>query len=112
MIAAVANSASSGDEVKEFDWSHFKYDKILSNNASRKSIFLLGKCFELPAIVILEKQSFTGEQFTSSDENESFQQNSCLEKIFKNDIYENCICWADARVNCKYLLNFVIKLLT
>lgn len=102
MIEAVDNSASSGDDVQEFDWKHFKFEKILSNNASRKIVFILGTCFGRHAIVILDKQAFTEEQFTSNEEHENFIQNSCLEKIFKNDIYENCICWADSKVNCKF----------
>lgn len=101
MIAAVDNKANSGGDLQEFDWMQFKFEKILQNNASRKNVFILGSCFEKPAIVILEKQAFTEDQFTSSEENKNFLQNSCLEKIFKNDIYENCICHADARVNCK-----------
>lgn len=101
MIAAVDNSTHSAGDIKEFDWNEFKFEKILSNNATRKCVFILGSCFGKPAIVILEKQAFTEDQFTSTSENESFLQNSSLEKIFKNDIYENCICWADARVNCK-----------
>lgn len=101
MIASVDNSTNSGGDMQEFDWQQFKFEKILSNNASRKNVFILGNCFEKPAIVILEKQAFTEEQFTSTEEHENFIQNSCLEQIFKNDIYQNCICWADAKVNCK-----------
>lgn len=101
MIAAVDNSASSGGDMQEFDWQQFKFEKILSNNASRKVVFILGSCHGKPAIVTLDKQAFTEEQFNSNEEHENFLQNSCLEKIFKNDIYENCICWADAKVNCK-----------
>lgn len=101
MIASIDKSESTGNNAKEFDWKQFKFEKFLSNNASRKCVFILGSCFDHPAIVILEKQAFTTEQFTSNEENENFLQNSVLEKIFKNDIYENCICWADAKVNCK-----------
>lgn len=105
MIASIENDTSSGGDTKEFDWTQFKFEKILSNIASRKSVFLLGNCHEQPAIVILEKQAFTEEQFTSQEEHESFLKNSILEKIFKNDIYENCICWADAKVNCKFKMH-------
>jgi hypothetical protein len=102
MIAAVDNSLNNAGDMKEFDWQQFKFEKILSNNSSRKSIFILGSCFEKPAIVILEKQAFTEEQFTSNEKHENFLQNSYIEKIFKNDIYENCLCWADAKVNRKF----------
>lgn len=102
MIATVDKSDGLGSDMSDFDYTQFKFEKILTNNASRKTVFILGKCHEKPAIVILEKQAFTEKEFTSEEENENFLKNSVLETTFKNDIYENAVCWADARVNRKF----------
>ncbi|KAG5677637.1 hypothetical protein PVAND_007378 [Polypedilum vanderplanki] len=99
MSESEVNSVISEANLKEFDWDHFKYERILSNNSSRKVVFILGSCFEMPAIVILEKISFTQEQFTTENDKENFIRNSKLEKIFKNDIYENNYCIVDANLN-------------
>jgi hypothetical protein len=43
--------------LDKFEWKEFKFEKILANNASRKVVFVLGNCYEKPAIIILEKQA-------------------------------------------------------
>lgn len=96
-------------EVKEeFEWKDFQFEKILSNNASRKLVFILGNCYEKPAIVILEKIAFSEEIFTTDNDENNLVRNSKLEKIFKNDIYENCFCLADVKLNSKLIINSLI----
>lgn len=89
--------------VEPFDWKEFKFEKILSNNASRKVVFILGSCYEKPAIVILEKQAFTEELFSNDKDEDNLIRNSKLEVIFKNDIYENYFCLADVKLNSKLM---------
>jgi hypothetical protein len=92
------------NSVPDFNWKEFKYEKLLSNNSNRKVVFILGSCFEKPAIVILEKISFTEEQFSSEKDEDNLIRNSQIEKIFKNDIYENSFCVASANLNSKFHL--------
>lgn len=94
------------NNMQSFDWKEFKFEKILSNNASRKVVFILGSCYEKPAIVILEKQAFTDELFSSDKDEDNLIRNSKLELIFKNDIYENFFCLADVKLNSKLIHNY------
>lgn len=87
--------------LQSFEWKEFKFEKILSNNSARKVVFVLGTCNEKPAIVILEKLSFTEELFASENDEDNFIRNSVMASIFKNDIYENCFCLADMKLNSK-----------
>lgn len=87
--------------MQSFDWKEFKFDRILSNNAARKICVVFGFCFKEAAIVILEKQAFTDEQLSSKKDEDNFIRNSKLEIIFKNDIYQNCFCLADVKLNSK-----------
>ncbi|CAG9800339.1 unnamed protein product [Chironomus riparius] len=84
---------------QSFSLDDFVYERLLSNNANRKVIFVLGRCFNLPAIVILEKIAFTEEQFSGTDDKSTILKNSSLEKIMENDIYQNNFCRVDSDLN-------------
>jgi hypothetical protein len=101
MADNVDNVEKSESLVKSFDWKEFKYEKILSNNSTRKLIAILGNINEEPAVVILEKLAFTEELFTSDQEDENLLMSAEIENIFKNDIYENNFCVVNSKLNSK-----------
>lgn len=89
-------------DEKPFDLKEFQFEKVLSNNSSRKVVVVLGKCYEMPAIIILEKVAFTEDIFSSKNDDDNLIKNSELEKIFHNDIYQNSFCILNAKLNSKF----------
>lgn len=97
--------------TKNFNLKKFDVSRILFNDATRKTIGLLGKfpylSEEDQAIVIFEKLAFTDESFQveetrDQDENtKSFLSTvQDLKEIFKNDIYGNHFCYLEPELNC------------
>lgn len=77
--------------------SSFVINRILSNNAQRKTVFVEG-VFEGKdgkAVLVLEKQAFN-DTFLSS-----LSHSSDLQGQFVNDVYGNYECYADPKINCK-----------
>lgn len=98
--------------TKNFNLKNFNVSKILFNDATRKTICLLGTFPYLSeqdqAIVILEKIAFKEEGFIPIEKTDNGDENTKsflstvqdLKELFKNDIYGNHFCYLDPELNC------------
>ena len=100
-----------------YNLKKFKITRILFNDATRKTIGLLGTFPYLSeddqAIIVFEKLAFTDESFElAGKEKTESEDSNCkqflssvqdLKEIFKNDIYGNHFCYLDSDINCKFL---------
>lgn len=125
-VAAASSSAGSEQSSHTFKLANFEPFRILNNNASHKTVTLLGYFCDLSrdsyAIVVLEKTAFAehllrnssltttanfddklekseSELRTSSQEQSFFSSKSVLRTEFLNDIYGNFLCVTDPEIN-------------
>jgi hypothetical protein len=91
--------------LNELKLKDFVFDRVLSANQSRKTIFVLGKFSNLSetnqAIVTIESIGFTEEQF--KDDESSLLKHIELELDLVNDIYVNCFGYTEKQFNSKSL---------
>lgn len=87
------------------DVKDFKLLEILSNDAARKKIVLLGTISseESKMILFIEKVEFSEETFKTEDVDEKFLKHIALEVQMANDIYADFIGLIDPRFNSKFL---------
>ncbi|CAM6031324.1 unnamed protein product, partial [Sphagnum compactum] len=81
----------------------FLPDRILSINANRKTVCVLGKFKNLSdenAILILEKSAFKEEEIVNAEQEKNiFNVVKSLENLFVNDIYGNFTLQTEPKAN-------------
>lgn len=100
---------STGDDAEntgapQYDFSKFKLEKILSNNTTRKVIYVLGSFPDISeadrAIVLLEKTAFRETDVADNDEARSyFSRKTLLKTEFINNIYGSFECFPQSDIN-------------
>lgn len=94
------------------DIKDFKLLEILSNDAARKKIVLLGTISseETKMILFIEKVEFSEETFKTEDADEKFLKHIALEVQMANDIYSDFIGLIDPRFNSKFLSRLLVSM--
>lgn len=91
------------DPLDGFDLKSFVFDRVLSTNAARKLIFVLGKFPNKSeteqAILTIENVGCTEESFKSDDEASLVLHHMDLKFEVANDIYINCFGYAEKEFN-------------